>query len=90
MRKTVKSTGHAVICNFTKEMTHGVYTSETALQDRMRVHWGKIDLGSVNNEVSLDNSAEWQFWSAVYTKYKVTGVKMTWKPDAIYGGGTSV
>jgi len=80
-RKTVQSTGHSVICNATKEMSHGIYTSESALQDRMRIHWGKIDLGTVNNEVALNNCPEFQFWSAVYTKYKVTGVKMTWKPD---------
>jgi len=54
----------------------------------MRVFWGSITGGTNANEVHLNTTNEWVFWSAVYTKYKVTGVKMVWAPDEIVGGGT--
>jgi len=80
-RKSYKSTGHSVKCNFTKEMTYGTYTSEPALQARMRVFWGDVGVGSVDDECHLSNSPEFTFWAGVYTKYKVSGVKMVWRPD---------
>jgi len=88
-RRNFASTGHSVKCNFTKEMTYGTWTSEPALQARIRVYWATVGVASVNNECHLSNSPEFQFWSNVYTKYKVTGCKMAWKPDQIYGGGTT-
>lgn len=72
-------------------MTRGTWTSEDQLQDRFRVYWGTVTgNGAEANACHLNTSNEWAFWSSVYTKYKVTGVKMSWAPDLIVGGGTQI
>jgi len=60
------------------------WSSDTDLQARFRVYWGAVTgNGATANECHLNTSNEWVFWSQVYTKYKITGVKMSWMPDMI-------
>ncbi len=88
LKKKKYNKGHWVTLEVTKPMSKGTYTQgDTDFQNRFSVYWGLHAGGGVANQITLGDSQEWDFWRQVFGKYKVQGVKMTWHPERIRGGG---
>lgn len=66
----------------------GAYTTgDVRYQDRFGVYWGLVGGVGTDNQATLGDSTEFQFWRDNYEDYRITGVKMEWKPEIVVGGG---
>ncbi len=90
-RRSAFDTPFKVTCNVSRaiEYKESWTEGEDLTQGRFGVGWGLNQEGGING-IGLRDSPEFMHWRKSFAKYRVTGIKMTWRPYIQSGTNTTM